>query len=131
MDEANEGTIKEIISFIQGKAGLKEYVCCHSISVWDTDQNRPLALPTGFIVTGPNISSQELLFSQLSNRLKQQVDGPSVLLRSGDAPNLKNALKQIIRACTEQKLDLALAEGDSKDSFVSKRPNLIMVLTCV
>jgi len=60
-------------------------------------------LPTGFIATGPNIASQSLLFKQISDRLKLQVNGPVVTLRSGDVSNLKAALKQIIRDATNQK----------------------------
>ena len=60
-------------------------------------------LPTGFIATGPNIASQSLLFKQISTRLKLQVNGPVVTVRSGDVSNLKAALKQIIRDATNQK----------------------------
>ena len=60
-------------------------------------------LPTGFITTGPNIASQSLLFKQISDRLKVQINGPVVTLRSGDVSNLKAALKQIIRDATNQK----------------------------
>jgi origin recognition complex subunit 3 len=62
-------------------------------------------VPTGFIVTGPNIASQSLLFKQLSTRLKAEIHGPIVTLRSGDASNLKAVLKQLIRDATNQKLD--------------------------
>ena len=60
-------------------------------------------MPTGFICTGPNIASQSLLFKQLSARLRTDVNGPVVNLRSGDASNLKAVLKQIIRDATNQK----------------------------
>lgn len=65
-------------------------------------------VPTGFIATGPNIASQSLLFNQLSKRLRNQINGPVVTLRSGDASNLKAALKQIIREVT----NLRSAEDD-------------------
>lgn len=64
------------------------------------DQER---IATGFIATGPNISSQELLFSQLAVHLKAKINGPVVILRSADALNLKAVLKQIIRDATSQK----------------------------
>jgi origin recognition complex subunit 3 len=60
-------------------------------------------LPTGFIVTGPNITSQGLIFDQLSTRLKDEIDGPVVLLRSGDAPHLKAILRKLIRDATNQR----------------------------
>ncbi len=59
-------------------------------------------VPAGFIVTGPNIASQSLLFSQLSARLKEEINGPIVTMRSGDASSLKAALKQLIRDATNQ-----------------------------
>lgn len=60
-------------------------------------------LPTGLIVTGPNIASQELLFSQVTGYLRSQAVGISITLRSGDAPNLKTALKKLIRDATNQR----------------------------
>ena len=66
------------------------------------DQSAIERLPTGFIVLGPNIASQSLLFNQLSNRLKEEINGPVITLRSGDASNLKAALKQLIRDATNQ-----------------------------
>jgi origin recognition complex subunit 3 len=60
-------------------------------------------VPAGFIVTGPNIASQSVLFNQLSERLKTEINGPIVTLRSGDASNLKAALKQLIRDATNQR----------------------------
>jgi origin recognition complex subunit 3 len=70
-----------------------------------TDGLRSVAarVPTGFIVTGPNISSYSLLFKQLSSRLKTEINGPIVVLRSSDASNLKAVLKQLIRDVTHQK----------------------------
>lgn len=56
------------------------------------------------IVTGPNIASQELLFSQLAERIKTESEGHSIVvnLRSGDATNLKAVLKKIIRDATNE-----------------------------
>lgn len=53
-------------------------------------------------MTGPNITSQGLLFEQLSIRLREEDNGPVVVLRSGDATNLKAILKQLIRDATNQ-----------------------------
>lgn len=60
-------------------------------------------VPAGFIATGPNIASQSLLFNQLSERLKEEINGLVVTMRSGDASNLKAALKQLIRDATNQR----------------------------
>lgn len=64
-------------------------------------------------MTGPNIASQGLLFEQLSERLKLEINGPVITLRSGGASNLKAALKQIIRDATNQKV----TDEDEGSSF--------------
>jgi len=81
-------------------------------------------LPTGFIATGPNIASQSLLFKQISDRLKLQVNGPVVTLRSGDVSNLKAALKQIIRDATNQK------EMDGDEDIINEQ-DVSYTLHCV
>lgn len=55
-------------------------------------------------MTGPNIASQGLLFEQISERLKTDINGPVVTLRSGGASNLKAFLKQLIRDATNQRV---------------------------
>jgi origin recognition complex subunit 3 len=72
-------------------------------------------LPSAFIVTGPNISSQSLLFNQLSSKLRSEINGPVITLRSGDATNLKSVLKILIRTATNQLLD---ERGPSNDHNV-------------
>lgn len=79
---------------------------------------RSEVLEAGFLVTGPNTSSQELLFTQLSDRLRSKDKGPTVLLRSSDASNLKNTLKQIIRDTTNQKEIAEDEEVNIQDEFV-------------
>lgn len=54
------------------------------------------------IVTGPNISSQDLLFEQLAEDLGDSAKGTFVRLRSAEAPNLKATLKKIIRDGTQR-----------------------------
>jgi origin recognition complex subunit 3 len=57
------------------------------------------------IVTGPNIASQELLFSQIAESLRSNAQRTVITLRSGDATNLKAVLKKLIRDATNQKED--------------------------
>ncbi|CCE33104.1 related to origin recognition complex subunit 3 [Claviceps purpurea 20.1] len=62
-------------------------------------------IPSAFIITGPNIASQDLLFEQLSESLPQR-SSPSrfVRLKSSETLTLKAALKKTIRdatACAE------------------------------
>lgn len=77
-------------------------------------------VPTGFVVTGPNITSQGLLFNQLATHLKSEIDGPVVTLRSGDASNLKAVLKQLIRDATNQKLSMDDEEDLSSHKDVGR-----------
>jgi origin recognition complex subunit 3 len=62
-------------------------------------------IPAGLIVTGPNIASQELLFSQIAERLTSKTHRTVIVLRSGDASNLKTVLRKLIRDATNQKED--------------------------
>lgn len=57
-------------------------------------------LTAGFIITGPNIASQDLLFEQLAERLSTATRARFVRLRASEATNLKAALKKIIRDAT-------------------------------
>ncbi|KAH7326553.1 origin recognition complex subunit 3 N-terminus-domain-containing protein [Stachybotrys elegans] len=59
-------------------------------------------IPAAFVITGPNIASQDLLFEQLSDRLQQATHSKFVGLRSTDTTTLKAALKKIIRDITAQ-----------------------------
>lgn len=76
-------------------------------------------------MTGPNITSQAPLFSHLLDRIRSQGRDPAVLIRSGDAANVKTALKQIIRASTDQNDVLDDEEVNILDEYVSSGPVLI------
>ncbi|KAK0656122.1 origin recognition complex subunit 3 N-terminus-domain-containing protein [Cercophora newfieldiana] len=53
-------------------------------------------IPAGFIITGPNIAGQELLFGQLAEELAG--GGARVVrVRSGEGVNLKAVLKRVVR----------------------------------
>ncbi|KAJ5038766.1 uncharacterized protein L3040_006446 [Drepanopeziza brunnea f. sp. 'multigermtubi'] len=102
LDEANEGTVAEVTAFVNEAKQV------------DMDSSH---LATGFVVTGPNITSQGLLFSQLSTRLREEANGPVVVLRSGDASNLKAVLKKLIRDATNQDS----GEDDEDENIASQR----------
>lgn len=55
-------------------------------------------IPTGLITVGSNVSSLTRLLSRLNEQLLTSGEGGVVVLESGDAPNLKTSLKNIIRA---------------------------------
>ncbi|KAH8602888.1 origin recognition complex subunit 3 N-terminus-domain-containing protein [Bisporella sp. PMI_857] len=100
LQAANEETLAKVTAFVQ-----------------NTNVTKGMGtLPAGFIATGPNIASQSLLFEQLSDKLRAELQGPVVTLRSGDASNLKAMLKQIIRETTNQK-----SIGDDENGF-DQRP---------
>ena len=62
-------------------------------------------MPSAFIITGPNIASQDLLFEQLSETLQQSTPSKFVRLRSSEASTLKATLKKIIRDITAKVSD--------------------------
>jgi origin recognition complex subunit 3 len=70
-------------------------------------------IPSAFIITGPSISAQDLLFEQLSEKLQALVPSRFVTLKSSDAGNLKAVLKKIIGDVT------ARASGDEDDGEVA------------
>ncbi|KAL1867592.1 Origin recognition complex subunit 3 [Paecilomyces lecythidis] len=55
-------------------------------------------IPTALINIGSNVSSFGRLLDRIHNRLLSRKEGGVVVLESEDAPNLKTALKNIIRA---------------------------------
>ncbi|POS83507.1 hypothetical protein EPUL_003534, partial [Erysiphe pulchra] len=96
LNSANGNLSDEVSKFVQAKNA-------------DSDINK---IPTGFIITGPNISSQEHLFRQISCRLNKDLCGPVVVLRSADVSSLKSVLKQLIR-------DVLRQANDTYDKFTS------------
>ncbi|RKL07781.1 hypothetical protein BFJ68_g9819 [Fusarium oxysporum] len=72
-------------------------------------------IPSAFIITGPNIASQDLLFQQLSETLQQTTSSKFVSLRSSEASTLKATLKKIIRDVT------AKASTDEDDDLEGRR----------
>ncbi|KAI1759749.1 origin recognition complex subunit 3 N-terminus-domain-containing protein [Hypoxylon sp. FL1150] len=87
--KANESTLGDVASFLQTTPDRAS-----------TDK-----IPSAFIITGPNLASQDLLFEQFSETLQSQADAKVVRLRSGDASNLKAVLKKIIHDVTAREAD--------------------------
>lgn len=67
-------------------------------------------IPSAFIITGPDIASQDLLFDQLADNLEANTTGKVVRLRSAEAGSLKAALKRIIQGVTTRQ-----ATGDEDE----------------
>ncbi|KAL8295370.1 hypothetical protein RB597_008653 [Gaeumannomyces tritici] len=85
--EANASTLEGVCSFVK-----------------QADAQRS-KMPAAFIVTGPDLSSQDLLFSQLGERLAEAEPARFVRVSSAEATNLKSALKKIIRDVTSRPSD--------------------------
>ena len=67
-------------------------------------------IPAGLVVTGPNIASHRLLFSQIATRIQSNPEDLFVHLASGENPNLKATLKVVIRKALNQ-----LGDRDQED----------------
>ncbi|KAK4449482.1 origin recognition complex subunit 3 N-terminus-domain-containing protein [Podospora aff. communis PSN243] len=101
---SNATTLEEVTSFLSsfadgGKAdrgeadgGEGKDGCADSRATATAGEK----IPAGFIITGPNIAGQELLFEQIGEEL---VEGGArmVRVRSGEGANLKAVLKKIVR----------------------------------
>ena len=69
------------------------------------------------LTVGSNVSSLSRLLSRLNGLLINEEEGGVIVLESGDTPNLKTALKNIIRGA------IANTEGnDGYQSFLTDRP---------
>ncbi|KAJ5804253.1 uncharacterized protein N7518_000556 [Penicillium psychrosexuale] len=66
-------------------------------------------IPTALVTVGSNVSSLSRLLSRLNGQLISTEEGSVVVLESGDAPNLKTTLKNIIRA--------AVTNTDGNDGY--------------
>ncbi|KAK4237850.1 origin recognition complex subunit 3 N-terminus-domain-containing protein [Achaetomium macrosporum] len=97
--EANRNTLDEVTSFL------------HQAAEAETGK-----ITAGFIITGPSIASQDLLFEQLAERLCTASQPRFVRLRASEAPNLKVALKKIIQDATARAPDA----GDDLNAEVSQ-----------
>nr|CDP23756.1 Putative origin recognition complex subunit 3 [Podospora anserina S mat+] len=82
--DANRQTLEEVVEFLNSDVHECE------------GRGR---VPAGFIITGPNIAGQDLLFSQLGDVLAERGEGRVrfVRLKAGEVGNLKGGLKRIVR----------------------------------
>ncbi|PKY07040.1 origin recognition complex, subunit 3 [Aspergillus campestris IBT 28561] len=82
LNEADSGVLEEVLSFVRSTSP-QTYGNC---------------IPTALVTVGSNVSSLGRLLARLNDRLTTAGEGGVVALESGDAPNLKTTLKNIIRA---------------------------------
>lgn len=84
-------------------------------------------IPSAFIITGPNIASQDLLFEQLSEALQRSSASKFVRLRSSEATTLKAALKKTIRDATAT----TPSEDDDEGLQVESGQDVCLPKACV
>ncbi|KAH8725323.1 origin recognition complex subunit 3 N-terminus-domain-containing protein [Phaeosphaeriaceae sp. PMI808] len=59
-------------------------------------------IPTGLIVAGPSIASHGPFFARLGQKIRSDTNSAYVVLTSGESPNLKTLLKNLIKKTTLQ-----------------------------
>ncbi len=115
--ETNQSTQQEVTSFLQNAP----------------DHTPAGKIPSAFIITGPNIASQDLLFEQLSGTLQHEASAQVVRLRSGDASNLKAVLRKIIHdivlndSAAGDELDLATSKDVSSEIHGKVKRSLLLI----
>ena len=103
--ETNQSTLEAVTAFV------KE--CTVEIT--------PSRIPSALIITGANMASQSLLFQQLSDSLQTRAEAKVVSMRSGDASNLKAALRKIILDVVANSSDSGGEQDLSLDNDVCAR----------
>ncbi|KAF7593855.1 hypothetical protein BBP40_010665 [Aspergillus hancockii] len=89
-----EDNIQEILSDVDSEVldNVLSFIRSTSPETYDG------CIPTALITVGSNVSSLGRLLAKLNDQLTTEKEGGVVILESGDAPNLKTTLKNIIRA---------------------------------
>ncbi|KAJ5312886.1 hypothetical protein PENANT_c049G07759 [Penicillium antarcticum] len=82
LEDVDAGVLTEVSSFVRETSSQTCNGC----------------IPTALVTVGSNVSSLSRLLSRLNEQLISTEEGSVVVLESGDAPNLKTTLKNIIRA---------------------------------
>ncbi|CEO58573.1 hypothetical protein PMG11_03285 [Penicillium brasilianum] len=82
LEDVDAGVLADVLSFVRANSPETCNGC----------------IPTGLVTVGSNVSSLTRLLARLNDQLSASGEGGVVVLESGDAPNLKTSLKNIIRA---------------------------------
>ncbi|KAH7123848.1 origin recognition complex subunit [Dendryphion nanum] len=93
-EERIQATLEEADRATQEK--IAGFVAAHS----NTGNNQPPAIPTGLIVAGPSIASHSPFFGRLGRKIREHSNCAYVVLTSGESPNLKTLLKNLIKKVT-------------------------------
>ncbi|KAJ5082001.1 hypothetical protein N7532_011044 [Penicillium argentinense] len=93
LEDVDAGVLADVLSFVRETS----------------PQTCDGCIPTALVTVGSNVSSLSRLLARLNDQLISNDEGGVVVLESGDAPNLKTALKNIIRA--------AVANTEGNDGY--------------
>ncbi|XPS93552.1 Origin recognition complex subunit 3 [Ascochyta lentis] len=91
LEEADSATQQDIVDFV-------------SASGSSPDEPK-FAIPTGLVVAGPSIASHGPYFERLGRTIRSDTDSAYILLTSGECPNLKTLLKNLIKKATSRVVD--------------------------
>lgn len=98
LEEADNATQGEVVNFVAANA--------------PTNDEPRLTIPTGLIVAGPSIASHGPYFERLGRSIRDQTNSSYVVLTSGESPNLKTFLKNLIKKITSR-----TEEDDDEDDI--------------
>ncbi|PWY72516.1 hypothetical protein BO94DRAFT_246713 [Aspergillus sclerotioniger CBS 115572] len=107
-----EAKIQEILDDVDSEVltSVSSFVRSTSPQTYDG------CIPAALVTVGSNVSSLARLLARLNDQLTSAGDGGAIVLESGDAPNLKTTLKNIIRFA------ITNTEGnDGYQSFLTDR----------
>ncbi|KAH7399577.1 origin recognition complex subunit [Pyrenochaeta sp. MPI-SDFR-AT-0127] len=102
-EERIHSTLDEADSAVQEKIVRLISASCTS------PEEQKFAIPTALIVAGPSIASHGPFFERLGRKIKEDANSAYVVLTSGECPNLKTLLKNLIKKATSR------AEDDDED----------------
>ncbi|KAJ4990253.1 origin recognition complex subunit [Stagonosporopsis vannaccii] len=107
-DSATQGSIVDFVS-VSGSSPLEP----------------KFAIPTGLIVAGPSIASHGPYFERLGRKIRSDTDSAYILLNSGESPNLKTLLKNLIKKATSRLEDDDEDETDQPSKPARHGPKLL------
>ncbi|KAF2201461.1 hypothetical protein GQ43DRAFT_37033 [Delitschia confertaspora ATCC 74209] len=91
LEEADRSTLENIVNFISSPSR-------------NHDQGLTCIL-TGLIIAGPSIASHGPFFDRLGRKIRNETNSAYILLTSGECPNLKSLLKNLIKKVTSRTED--------------------------
>ncbi|KAJ5558164.1 Origin recognition complex subunit 3 [Penicillium sp. DV-2018c] len=93
LEDVDAGVLTDVLSFVRDTSPRTCDGC----------------IPTAMVTVGSNVSSLSRLLARLNDQLVSTEEGSVVVMESGDAPNLKTTLKNIIRT--------AVTNTDGNDGY--------------